>query len=92
MKSNRDLLQELTILNTVLLLTFTEYSYSVEADVENYDKVTSSGHYVDNGCGHIGEVVRFIEKLLEITNIRDEYVTFCTTREYKLGDNQLLLG
>ena len=72
--------------------TVIDIGHQVEADVENYDKVTSSGHYVDNGCGHIGEVVRFIEKLLEITNIRDEYVTFCTTREYKLGDNQLLLG
>ena len=30
MKSNRDLLQGLTILNTVLLFTFTEYSYSVQ--------------------------------------------------------------
>ena len=35
--------------------------------------------------------VRLIEILLEITNVRDGFDTFYTTREYKLGGNRLLV-
>uniref|UniRef100_M4B3H4 Uncharacterized protein n=1 Tax=Hyaloperonospora arabidopsidis (strain Emoy2) TaxID=559515 RepID=M4B3H4_HYAAE len=54
MKSNRDLLQGLTILNTVLLFTFTEYSYSVSQS-------SSARTYENDGCGLsvcIGDTLR----------------------------------